>query len=111
MLKLHFNPGSCSLASHAALGEAVLPYEPELVDLTKNVQFSDEYRKKNPWARVPALQTDDQILTEHIAILSYIAGLVPQTQLLPVSGRSDEHTSHLQSLLRIPSAVMCLTLN
>src|SRR3546814_3409512 len=58
----------------------------ELVDLTKNVQFSEEYRKKNPWARVPALQIDDQILTENIAILSYIAGLVPQKQLLPDTG-------------------------
>src|SRR3546814_535635 len=86
MLKLHFNPGSCSLASHAALDEAGLPYETELVDLTQNVQFSEEYRKKNPWARVPALQIDDQILTENIAILSYIAGLVPQKQLLPDTG-------------------------
>src|SRR3546814_2782724 len=29
---------------------------------------------------------DDQILTENIAILSYIAGLVPQKQLLPDTG-------------------------
>src|SRR3546814_18890402 len=88
MLQLHFHPGSVSLASHAALEEAVLPDETELVDLTKNVQFSEEYRKKNPWARVPALQIDDQILTEDIAMLSYIAGLVPQKQLLP--DRSEE---------------------
>src|SRR3546814_1683530 len=54
--------------------------------ISKNVQFSEEYRKKNPWARVPALQIDDQILTENIAILSYIAGLVPQKQLLPDTG-------------------------
>src|SRR3546814_7412881 len=110
MLKLHFNPRSCSLASHAALEEAGLPYETELVDLTKNVQFSEEYRKKNPWARVPALQIDDQILTENIAILRYIAGLVPHKQLLPDTGlararalewlRSGEHTSELKSLMR-----------
>src|SRR3546814_16717640 len=76
MLKLHFNPGSCSLASHAALEEAGLPYETELVDLTKNVQYSDEYRKKNPWARVPALEIEEKLLTEKLAILSSIDGLV-----------------------------------
>src|SRR3546814_10233876 len=59
MLKLYYNPGSCSLASHAALEEAGLPYEAELIDLTQNAQFSDAYRQKNPWARVPALQIGD----------------------------------------------------
>jgi len=86
MLKLYFNPGSCSLASHAALEEAGLSYETELVDLTKNVQFSEAYRKKNPWARVPALQIGDQILTENIAILNYIADSVPEKELLPIFG-------------------------
>src|SRR3546814_4673685 len=71
MLKLYYNPGSCSLASHAALEEAGLPYEAELIDLTQNAQFSDAYRQKNPWARV----------------------------------RSEEHTSELQSLMRISYAV------
>src|SRR3546814_3737037 len=67
------NPGSCSLASHAALEEAGLPYEAELIDLTQNAQFSDAYRQKNPWARVPALQIGDDVLTENIAILNHIS--------------------------------------
>src|SRR3546814_11308903 len=75
MLKLYYNPGSCSLASHAALEEAGLPYEAELIDLTQNAQFSDAYRQKNPWARVPALQIGDDVLTENIAILNHIAEL------------------------------------
>ncbi|AMK20341.1 MULTISPECIES: glutathione S-transferase N-terminal domain-containing protein [Sphingobium] len=86
MLKLYYNPGSCSLASHAALEEAGLPYEAELIDLTQNAQFSDAYRQKNPWARVPALQIGDDVLTENIAILNHIAELVPEKALLPTEG-------------------------
>src|SRR3546814_10121988 len=47
---------------------------------------SDVCSSDLPWARVPSLQIDDQILTENIAILSYIACLVPQKQLLPDTG-------------------------
>src|SRR3546814_9011012 len=80
------HPGSCPLASHAAWEEAGLPYEAELIDLTQNAQFSDAYRQKNPWARVPALQIGDDVLTENIAILNHIAELVPEKALLPTEG-------------------------
>src|SRR3546814_16996464 len=86
MLKLYYNPGSCSLASHAALEEAGLPYEAELIHLTQNAQFSDAYRPKNPWARVPALQIGDDVLTEHIAILNHIEELGPEKPMLPTAG-------------------------
>src|SRR3546814_2937822 len=86
MLKLYYNPGSCSLASHAALEEAGLPYEAELIDLTQNDKFSDAYRQKNPWARVPALQIGDDVLTDNIAILNHIAELVHDKALLPTEG-------------------------
>src|SRR3546814_2263425 len=45
-VKLHFNPGSCFLSSHAALEEAGPPYWTQMVDLTKKVPFSEEKRKK-----------------------------------------------------------------
>jgi glutathione S-transferase len=86
-MKLYFCPGSCSLASHAALEEAGLHYEAELVDLNANAQQSDDFRKINPFGRVPALQLDDgTILTENVAILTYISELVPNRQLLPRDG-------------------------
>ncbi|AMK26714.1 hypothetical protein [Sphingobium sp. TKS] len=56
MLKLYYNPGSCSLASHAALEEAGLPYEAELIDLTQNAQFSDAYRQKGSVAKIGGSQ-------------------------------------------------------
>ncbi|WP_176598097.1 MULTISPECIES: glutathione binding-like protein [Sphingobium] len=99
MLKLYYNPGSCSLASHAALEEAGLAYETELVDLTQNVQFSDDYRQKNPWGRVPALQIGQDILTENIAILSYIAELAPEKELLPKAGLARARAMEWLALL------------
>ncbi|MBJ7437749.1 MAG: glutathione S-transferase N-terminal domain-containing protein [Sphingopyxis sp.] len=103
MLKLYYNPGSCSLASHAALEEAGLEYQVELVDLRKEVQYSSEYRQKNPWARIPALQIGDEILTENVAILHYIADLVPERELLPRSGL--EHARGLEWLALLSSTV------
>src|SRR3546814_7500558 len=36
------------------------------------------------------------------------AGAVPETPWAPLSSRSEEHTSELQSLMRISYAVFCL---
>src|SRR3546814_4937605 len=38
----------------------------------------------------------------------YITGTARQTTKLPVDARSEEHTSELQSLMRISYAVFCL---
>lgn len=86
MFKLYYNPGSCSLAAHAALVESGLAYEIEKIDLTVAANEDPEYRAINPWARVPALATNYGVLTESVAILSSIADLVPEKGLLPRPG-------------------------
>src|SRR3546814_13707672 len=86
IFKLYYNSGSCSLASHAALEESGLAYELERIDLGKNEQTRPEYLAKNPWAKVPALEIGDVILTENVAILTYIAEPVPDFGPLHVSG-------------------------
>lgn len=86
MLTLYYNPGSCSLASHAALEEAGLDYCLEKVDLSIGANEHADYRARNPWGRVPALEIDGAILTENVAILSYIADRVPERRLLPPAG-------------------------
>jgi len=86
VLKLYYNPGSCSLAAHAALLEAGLAFEIEKIDLASAANESEAYLAKNRWGRVPALVIDDQILTENIAILSFVADLAPERGLLPPPG-------------------------
>jgi glutathione S-transferase len=84
MLKLYFAPGTCALASHITLAEAGADYSTERVDFKTNQQNSPEYLKINPKGRVPALVTDQGILTETPAMLAFIAQSFPLAKLAPL---------------------------
>lgn len=88
-MTLYFSNGSCSLASHIALAESGLAYQAVRVDLSKGENQAPEYLAKNPWGRVPALDTSGPVLTENVAILQYIADLVPERTLLPKPGTME----------------------
>lgn len=72
---LYYAPGACSLADHIALREAGLDFDTVRVDLkTHTTEDGRDYADINPKGYVPALVLDDgQLLTENIAILSWIA--------------------------------------
>jgi glutathione S-transferase len=80
MLTLYYSPKSCALASHVMLEESGAEYEARLVDLGGD---RSEYLKINPRGTVPALLIDTALLTENVAILSYIARGHPDAGLLP----------------------------
>src|SRR3546814_14059480 len=73
----------------------------ERIDLGKNEQTRPEYLAKNPWAKVPALEIGDVILTENVAILTYIAEQAPAFGLLPVSGMERARALDWLALLSI----------
>lgn len=73
MLTLYYAPGSCSLVTHVALYEAGVEHEARRVDLMKGEHRTPEYMQINPHGRVPALITDEGIITENLAILGYVA--------------------------------------
>jgi len=73
MLTLYYSPGACSTASHIALEETRAPYEPRPILIPKGEQRTEAYLKINPRGRVPALAVDGKILTENVAILTYLA--------------------------------------
>lgn len=83
MLKLFYSPGSCALASHIALEEAGADFELELVKLGEQQQRTPEYLALNPKGRVPALVTDQGVITENPAILGYVAATHPKAGLMP----------------------------
>ena len=83
MLTLYYSPGTCSLAPHIALEEAGATYALQLVSIPKREQQDPEYLNVNPRGKIPALRTDDGVLTENVAILTYIARTFPQARLLP----------------------------
>ncbi|AGB70410.1 MULTISPECIES: glutathione S-transferase family protein [Rhizobium] len=84
MLTFYFAPGSCALASLIALGESGLAYEHRRLNLANGDQRQPDYLAINPKGRVPALVTDRGVLTENIAIMAYIAQIVPAAKLAPL---------------------------
>jgi glutathione S-transferase len=84
MLKLYYAPGTCALASHIALIDAGADYEAVRLDFTKQQQQSADYLAINPKGRVPALVTEQGVITETPAILAYIAQTFPAAKLAPV---------------------------
>lgn len=83
MLTLHYMPGTISIAAAITLFEAELPFDPVKVDFGTAEQTKPAYRSINPKGRVPALVTDQGILTETGALLEYIAARAPEAGLVP----------------------------
>ena len=109
MLELYYSPGSCALASHLALAEADAPYEAVRVDFSANEQRGQTYLAVNPKGRVPALVTDEGVLTETPAILVYIAQRFPERDLAPLTdpfafARVQAFNSYLCSTVHVAHA-------
>ena len=81
MLTLYYSPNTCSLAPYIALEEAAAEFTPYRVNFAEGEQNSAAYKKLNPKGRVPALVTDQGVITENVAILSFIAEIFPKMRL------------------------------
>ncbi len=82
-MKLHYAPGTISIAVAIALHEAGLEFDAIPVDFRAKAQTQPAYRQINPKGRVPALEAEGGILTETGAILDYIAAIAPAARLMP----------------------------
>ena len=69
MLRLHHAPMACSLATRFTLAEAGLPHDIAIVRTARGENRTAAYLAINPRGKVPALETDDGVLTESTAIL------------------------------------------
>jgi glutathione S-transferase len=109
MLTLYYASGTCALASHLALEYSGVPYQTMRLDFSKQEQRSPEYLKLNPKGRVPALLTDQGILTETPALLLFIAQSFPQAGLAPFEdafllAKVNEFNSYLCSTVHVAHA-------
>ena len=88
-MKFYHSPGTCSQGVHIALHEARFAFEPVKVDLkTHSAGREGDFTAINAKAYVPALVMDDgQLLTENVAILSWIAEIAPQLGASGTMGR------------------------
>jgi len=85
-LTLYYSPIACSLVPYVSLLEAGASFDVQVVDFYKGGHLTPEYLRLNPKHTVPVLVIDDQVLTENVAILQWIATTYPQSNLLPVDG-------------------------
>ncbi len=72
-MKLYFSPGACSLAVHVALEELGAPYAIGLVSTSDGSARSPEHLARNPKGRVPVLDTGEEVITEAVAIMTWLA--------------------------------------
>ncbi len=82
-LKLYFAPGACSFVPHALLETTGEPFEPQLVKLHKGEQRSAEYRAINPRGQVPVLVDGDEVITQILAIITWLDLRFPAFEFLP----------------------------
>ena len=86
MFELYYFPQSCSLIPHIYLEELKADYEAKIVNLRAEEQHSEEFIKLNPKKKIPVLVHGEKVVTETLAILSYLADIHPETNFFP---RSD----------------------
>ncbi len=107
-MKLYCAPGTVSLAVLIALEEAKAVYEAVLLDFKQNAQRAPEYKAINPKARVPSLETEQGIITETPAILTYIAQTFSAAQLAPTDpfayAKMQEFNAYLASTAHVAHA-------
>src|SRR6185295_951609 len=83
MLKLYTHLGTIGLACEIALEEAGAAYDVQRLNFAENEQRQPAYLAVNPKSRVPALATDQGVITEAPAIMGYIARAFPAARLAP----------------------------
>jgi glutathione S-transferase len=82
-VKLYFAPGACSFVPHTLLETIGAPYEPVMVKLHKGEQQEQAFRSINPRGQVPVLVDGDQVITQILAIVSYLDAQHPEQGFLP----------------------------
>ena len=82
-IALYYAPITCALAPYITLTEAGAKFEVRPLNFRKSQHISPEYLKINPKHKVPLLIVDGRILSESVAIQTWIARTLPQAKLLP----------------------------
>jgi glutathione S-transferase len=105
----YYAPKTVSVACHIVLEETGADYETRVLDYSITEQRSEEFLKVNPKGRVPALVTDQGILTETPAILAYLAQTFPDARLAPLNdpfqfARMQEFNAYLCATVHVAHA-------
>jgi glutathione S-transferase len=89
MMKLYdFEPCPFGQKVRIVLAEKGLSYELIQVDLTQGEQRRPEFRRLNPFGRVPVLVDEDTTVYDSTIIAEYLEDEYPEPPLLPAVGSS-----------------------
>jgi len=112
MLKLY----DCATApsprrARMLLAEKNIVHESIQIDLRTDEQMGEAFRKVNPRCTVPALVTDDGVMTENAEIAAYLEALYPDTPMLGSTPREKSLVAkwnwrcEMEGLMSIASAL------
>jgi glutathione S-transferase len=82
-LTFYHAPQSRSLGTLILLEELGAPYKLHRLDLKAGTQREPAFLAVNPMGKVPTIKHGDSVVTEQVAIYSYLADLFPKAQLAP----------------------------
>jgi GST-like protein len=103
MLKFYYNAAPNPMKVALLLEELGLPYEAVPVDTRKGEQFSAQYLKVNPNAKVPTIVDGDVRVFDSNAILLYLADR--EKCFVPLDARSAARGDMLSWLMFIASGI------
>ncbi|MEO6379462.1 MAG: glutathione S-transferase family protein [Caulobacteraceae bacterium] len=95
---LHMAPYTCARVSAIALEQAGVEYETKLVRFMRGEHKSADFKRLNPKGKVPALEIDGEVLTENVAILTYLNARFPEARLLPAAGAAIDQAKQVADL-------------
>ncbi len=96
-IALYYAPITCALAPYITLTEAGAEFEVRPLNFRKGQHTSPEYLKINPKHKVPLLIVGGKVLSESIAIQTWIARTFPQAKLLPADPWQELQAMSLMS--------------
>jgi glutathione S-transferase len=85
-LTLYHAPGTRGTGVMILLEELGVEYDLHVLNLARRQQRRRAYRLVNPMRKVPALKHGEVLITEQVAILLYLADMVPAAELAPLIG-------------------------
>ena len=87
-LTLYYAPIACSLVPLVTLHESGADFDVKPISLRNKQQHDAEYLRINPKGKVPVLVVDGEVLTENVAILTWLANAFPAKKLLPTDPKN-----------------------
>jgi glutathione S-transferase len=98
MATLFMAPYTCARVTAIALEEAGIEFDTQIVRFMRGEHKSPEFKARNPKGKVPALEIDGEMLTENVAILTYLDERFPEANLLPRPATPAERAHILADL-------------